>query len=340
MAEQTIALVQSRYGQGLGSGARGWFLSSPLGPDIIDELDANPAHDQEFEAIWVTSSGDVELRIHNTTTLSVGNLSDLFESSGSVEFTIGSHTILVALNGADMNEPYLWTPDNSAEVITFFNEVPAADGSTSGSVTLRDYVPVRNLAIGGDLAGFALGPTAVDRAYIGATEGIQAMSDDIFDGFTQSLKKNLNAMRVGLVDEAVAAREAMRTDLSGMVEKVKSENSTSHTERDDALSKRVEGIEAAMGERTDAVTERLTEHATATLDQLAAAFRSELDAHKAGLDARIEAMSRSFADQVAALRAEERTAMERAWGQLVRDLQVRVKNVELDQGRRPRKDGG
>ena len=146
-------------------------------------------------------------------------------------------------------------------------------------------------------------------------------------------------MREGLAGEATAAGNVLRTDLSGMVDKAKSENSAVHAARDRALSARADEIVRKVTARMDGMQTSLDERMAEAVAAAVAGFRAELDAHMQAGEGRIEAQAASFASEVQALRAEERKVMEDSWGNAMRDLQLRVKNAERDAGRRPRKDG-
>ena len=137
------------------------------------------------------------------------------------------------------------------------------------------------------------------------------MSEDIFDGFTQSSEAEPEcAMREGLAGEATAAGNVLRADLSGMVDKAKSENGTVHAARDRALSTRADEIVRKVTARMDGMQTSLDERMAEAVAAAAAGFRAELDAHVKAGEGRIEAQAASFAAEVQALRAEERKVME------------------------------
>lgn len=94
-------------------------------------------------------------------------LSDLFESSGSVEWVQGNNRLLVAMAGMDITNPYALTPTNSAEVTAF-----AGLGTFApGTITLRDFVPAAaTTSLGAaKIAGFSLGDDDVTGISLGST---------------------------------------------------------------------------------------------------------------------------------------------------------------------------
>ena len=67
------------------------------------------------------------------------DLSAAFESSGSVSVDVSGESLTVALAGADLTEPYNWTPSNSAEVTALYNAL--ATSTDAADIIIRDYTP-------------------------------------------------------------------------------------------------------------------------------------------------------------------------------------------------------
>ena len=146
MAEQTFTLLQAGYGANLQPTVRGWHL---LGSDRIlvnNDLTSSSNPTRYLAIIYITVDGHISLRFASDLTEAAAqagdDLSDTFEASGSIEFSIGEHSFIASLAGADTSEPYAWFPTNVADVIAVFSAAPAADGAASGSLVIRDYVPV------------------------------------------------------------------------------------------------------------------------------------------------------------------------------------------------------
>ena len=69
------------------------------------------------------------------------DLSNLFETNGSITVIAGTNTITVAMAGLDRSNLYEFTPSNSADVGAFFSALPTTPGTQSATVILRDYTP-------------------------------------------------------------------------------------------------------------------------------------------------------------------------------------------------------
>ena len=93
----------------------------------------------------MTTDGEVHLRFaDDQTELSTAAGDDLtseFEQNGSIEIIVDGNSLLVPLSGMDTTDPYLWTPANSDEVIAFQAMLSDVDGTESGQLIIRDFVP-------------------------------------------------------------------------------------------------------------------------------------------------------------------------------------------------------
>ena len=69
------------------------------------------------------------------------DLSSEFEQSGSIEIVAGGLSVLVEMAGQDTAEPYIIVPTNSAEVLALRAALSDDDGSESGQLIIRDFVP-------------------------------------------------------------------------------------------------------------------------------------------------------------------------------------------------------
>ena len=142
MAEQTIQLAASWHDAQ--SSATRWRAPAGSRPEIDAALAGT--FSKFFSTVLVRSSnGEVLLQIASDQSELPQNANDdllqVFETNGSLELIVGSNSLLVALAGADMSEPYIWTPTNSAEVIAFEAMLSDVDGTESGQLIIRDFVP-------------------------------------------------------------------------------------------------------------------------------------------------------------------------------------------------------
>ena len=147
MAEQVINAPASWYLSNRSGGVNivNYRPSTNQRPAIIAALKRNSGDVRVLANLDFRANGQFGLVITNTQTgFPAGqDLSDLFETSGSIEITVQGRSLLVALAGADMTEPYNWTPANSAEVTAFEAYVRGLSADQRGAtITLRDFVPV------------------------------------------------------------------------------------------------------------------------------------------------------------------------------------------------------
>lgn len=99
---------------------------------------------QADTTLWifrVRQNGSLHIELTGQNNNTRRDLTDAFETNGSVMVTAGTDTVTAALAGADMAEPYDWTPSNSAEVTAFFNALPTMSGNQAATLVIRDYTP-------------------------------------------------------------------------------------------------------------------------------------------------------------------------------------------------------
>ena len=175
MARQTITLDAGWYnvftftsGNFAGRTIKRWQPGGAERPSIDSSLLASDSN-QELLTVGIFDDGRININIATGSS----DFSDQFEDNGTVTFTAGSNSVTV--NGPnhsgstvqDDADPYVWTPSNSAEVITFYNALPTTNTSQAGSLTLNDN---SNVFVGSDaVSAMYVGSTSVTRAYIGST---------------------------------------------------------------------------------------------------------------------------------------------------------------------------
>ena len=137
MPQQTIQLQAAWYRVA----HNGWVAPGGSRPAIDAGL--RGADDRFLRSILLTTAGQVRLAIESSQTSIASNddLTSEFELNGSLEIIVGANSLLVALAGADMTETYRWTPSNSAEVIAFQALLSDVEGTESGQLIIRDFVP-------------------------------------------------------------------------------------------------------------------------------------------------------------------------------------------------------
>ena len=136
---QTITLPSSAFTRN--EFGNRWAFSTTsrtTNPSIIQALRPN-ATEVYFHSLYIWKDGRVQLEFNYD--LSVGDsradLTTTFEATGGFTLTAGNNTLVVALNGADTSEPYLWTPSNSDDVTAFYNAVTTA---TEATLVLTDNI--------------------------------------------------------------------------------------------------------------------------------------------------------------------------------------------------------
>ena len=141
MAEQTIQLLASWYE--ISGTTRRWVAPFNSRPQIDSDLTI--AGSRFFVVFEVQTGGVISFRLASNQTESSFDLNDdlslLFEQQGSLEITVGSNSLLVALDHADTAEPYVWTPANSAAAGAFLAMLSDTAGTESGQLIIRDFVP-------------------------------------------------------------------------------------------------------------------------------------------------------------------------------------------------------
>ena len=141
MARQVIQLPASSFDVQIGGEPIDWLEPAPR-TQITSALAGGAI--RYFFRVQFLSNGHVRLFFDNTPNGSGGeiageDLSDKFEEDGGFTIEAGEQKLTVLLDGADTNDPYLWTPDNAAEVTTFFNAFRnSPDGTVAATFTLFD----------------------------------------------------------------------------------------------------------------------------------------------------------------------------------------------------------
>ena len=165
-ASQAIRLEQTAGNRGL--------INDPI-------AGGNPRYYQFLQMANVDSSFPNRLTIAGTQTegfISFQELSDLFETNGSITVEVNSLSVTVTMDGADIQEPYELTP--TSEVQTFVDAVIALSPqpvAADFTITLRDFVPPTTLDAAGTLDGELAGSLEGD-----ASLGPEPISTSDWDG--------------------------------------------------------------------------------------------------------------------------------------------------------------
>lgn len=129
---QEIALPATAWQQRNVTGnriSREWI---PIPRPSIDAALAEPGSTTSLQQCSARSDDSLQLSTIN----GVDELSSAFETSGSVQYTVGSSSWLFEMGGLDLTEPYIWTPSNSSDVSALYDAIAAPVAAT---LTLRDY---------------------------------------------------------------------------------------------------------------------------------------------------------------------------------------------------------
>lgn len=129
-----------------------WFLSSGTAISPTWEFDdrLGGPEDRHFAGFIVRQNGSVELSIYGDTASFRGaghDLVDDFEREGSIliSVAVGDQTASLLLNGITetppVDEPYAWSPANSAEVIAFARNPIARNAGGTASITFSLRIP-------------------------------------------------------------------------------------------------------------------------------------------------------------------------------------------------------
>ena len=141
--EQTIDLLAADWGT-IGSSRRGWTYATAR-PQISADL----VPENENRYLAYANVGDVTVSTFSVISVSFDNassgfdehlrdLTDTFENSGSIEFTVGEDSWLFSLAGIDVQDPYSFTPTDTDDLIALYSAVTTRVAAT---LTLRDYIP-------------------------------------------------------------------------------------------------------------------------------------------------------------------------------------------------------
>ena len=157
MASQEFALPTGGIGQGsAGGSAYGWVLNADVDTALTDDGSARLA--------------DVSINfLNNTLQLNItgGDLSDAWETGGSVSFTKGDFTVTVEPNSRDRSEPY------SFQQAGLWNAINTRGRTSGWTLTLDDGVSpaIRNIYRGGQqVQRIYRGNTEIIRVYRGGTQ--------------------------------------------------------------------------------------------------------------------------------------------------------------------------
>ena len=160
-----------------------WATASINFP-VINALKPNPASNIYLTRVSVSATGSVTISFNEVrSNIDRPNidLSDTFEQNGSMTIIVGNLSLTVSLMGMDTSDPYNFIPNNSAEVITFYNNLVGNSGNAT--IILRDYTPyqrTRARIVSPAGAGGRAGPTEVGSGNI----IIRASNTDGSDDYT------------------------------------------------------------------------------------------------------------------------------------------------------------
>ena len=140
MPEQTLQLQAAWYA--ISTISKGW--SAPAGSRLPINADLR-SFSRFFVSVYVRAAGSIVFHVGSSQTDSDvrADLTSEFEEHGSLELIVGANSLLVALDNADMAEPYEWTPSNSAEVTAFEAMLSGVNDTESGQLIIRDFVPTQ-----------------------------------------------------------------------------------------------------------------------------------------------------------------------------------------------------
>ena len=172
MAQQTFQLPADIYLEG--DTFLYWRFPFQERPAINDAFHTETGQARLLIQVSVNLDGSVRLYIggsQNDPIATTGqSLDTLFEQSGGLDLTVGAFSLSVNLAGADTNDPYIWIPSNSAEVIQFRNDVLALTGDQAATLVLRDFTGIFNMRVGSAIVNKVyLGSTEVTKVYLGST---------------------------------------------------------------------------------------------------------------------------------------------------------------------------
>lgn len=140
---QTFSFPAASYGAGLLSTSRGFGIIGSAGTNndlgtFDDDFKDDSSIVRRLTQLSISSSNNITIGV--TGASGVGGTHDLsaaFELNGSVTIDIGSNSLTIELDSADVVEPYTWAPSNSTEISTFYNAIPSTAGATAGTATFN-----------------------------------------------------------------------------------------------------------------------------------------------------------------------------------------------------------
>ena len=142
MARQTIDIPAGDYMGVIGSGdnaIKSWG-SLTARPQIIAAL--SPTNQTRyFSQLSIGVSGRITLSIASVVSgadPAGEDLSSNFETNGVLQIRTSVGVLTVELAGADLTEPYSWTPANSADVMAFYTALPDMADAQAATFIIAD----------------------------------------------------------------------------------------------------------------------------------------------------------------------------------------------------------
>ena len=153
MAEQVIPLPASAFTTFVDgvTPTKRWVFAVGSYIQLDDDLTDNA--DAALRLISIASNGLIFIALDPEPTTGRRDFTADVESSGVFTLASGSESVDFGIFDADMADPYIWTPTNSAEIIAFYNAIGTSN--VAATLTLRDGPKALVLAAGfqGGLAG-------------------------------------------------------------------------------------------------------------------------------------------------------------------------------------------
>ena len=171
MARQTLTLPGSSFFAGFVGGIN--FVRWGYSPNNYVPIDSEFAPvgtNRFFSTVGFESTGEVELHF-SSSVFNTGANHDLtakFEANGGFTLSTDTSEITVLLAGVDMEEPYIWTPANSAEVIALYNAFSGM-ANVAATLTLFDFtIPAMHFE-GDEVSAWHFEGDEITAAHFGGT---------------------------------------------------------------------------------------------------------------------------------------------------------------------------
>lgn len=133
MAEQVIQLPRNRYVSGVNQ--KSWVFPIGSRPLLDTAIGAQP--NIAFVQILIGNTGSVGIGLGDQSSADVRrDFADAVENNGIFTLAVDGHSVDFGILGADVTEPYSWTPSNAAEITSFYNAI--ANPTGTATLTLRD----------------------------------------------------------------------------------------------------------------------------------------------------------------------------------------------------------